>query len=385
MQIQQALSSVALAVVPVAIAAVLWRRRGPQASVPSFTAAATMGVAALLAIACSLLEGVLWGWTGLSLEAAGGDASEALLSMFLFAAPLEEGAKVLAIWPLYRAHRIEDPRSGLILGVAAGLGFAAAEGSWLVATSQDGFLIVRCLVGLPAHVLCAAVWGPTLGARLPSGWFSKSWVLAMLLHGLCDHLTFGRGPGVIVLTGPLLLTLGAIAYGVFRKAAQHQAALDASLGAGEEIDWDELAEPHSIREVWLALQPKRHGLTMRWVALSAAVTAGVALSALALGLYLGNAMGLDFASADETDIRSNGPLLFLATAVGLAFPTSGYLVARATGAQSAMEAGTGAALAVLGAVLMLSVTTPIAAIFTLALAPVAFALASAGAWFALGR
>ena len=115
------------------------------------------------------------------------------------------------------------------------------------------------------------------------------------------------------------------------------------------------------------------------------MTAGVALSALALGLYLGNAIGLDFASADETDIRSNGPLLFLATAVGLAFPTSGYLVARATGAQSAMEAGVGAALAVLGAVLMLSVTTPIAAIFTLALAPIAFALASVGAWFALGR
>jgi len=84
-------------------------------------------------------------------------------------------------------------------------------------------------------------------------------------------------------------------------------------------------------------------------------------------------------------VSSNGPLVFLAAAVGLAFPVAGYLVARASGTRSVLEPGLGAALAVVGAVLFLSVTTPIAAIFALALTPIAFVLASGGAWLGIGR
>jgi hypothetical protein len=120
---------------------------------------------------------------------------------------------------------------------------------------------------------------------------------------------------------------------------------------------------------------------LHWIALGILVTAGLGLCALGLGIYAGHAMGLDFAAADEADVRSNGPLLFLATAVGAAFPVSGYLVAKASGTPSVLEPALGAALAVLGGVLFLSVTTPIAAVFALALAPIAFLLASAGAWF----
>ena len=47
--------------------------------------------------------------------------------------------------------------------------------------------------------------------------------------------------------------------------------------------------------------------------------------------------------------------------------------------------GLGAALAVFGGVVFLSLTTPVAAIFALALAPIAFVLASGGAWFGIAR
>ena len=80
-----------------------------------------------------------------------------------------------------------------------------------------------------------------------------------------------------------------------------------------------------------------------------------------------------------------GPLFLLASAVGSAFPVAGYLVARASGTRSVLEPALGAALTVLGCVLFLSVTTPIAAIFALALAPIAFVLASIGAWFGIVR
>src|SRR5690606_13340086 len=104
-------------------------------------------------------------------------------------------------------------------------------------------------------------------------------------------------------------------------------------------------------------------LMLHWIVIGTLVTAGVGLFALALALYVGHAMGLDFAAADEADVRSNGPLLFLATAFGSAFPVAGYLVARASGTHSVLEPALGAALAVLGGVLFLSVTTPIAAVF----------------------
>jgi hypothetical protein len=178
-----------------------------------------------------------------------------------------------------------------------------------------------------------------------------------------------------------------LAYAFARRAAARQAALAPVIGARSRRgrspgSW---SEPPSVREMWRLLQPKQEPLMFQWIGLGTLVTAGVGLCALATALYAGHAIGLDFATADEADVRSNGPLLFLATAVGSAFPIAGYLVARASGTRSVLEPALGAALAVLGGVLFLSVTTPIAAVFALALAPIAFVLACGGAWFGIVR
>lgn len=339
----------------------------------------------LLGLLAQFAQSALLTWTGLSSETESGHYSEGLLSSFLFTAPLEEGAKVLALWPLYRARKIQHPLAGLGLAACTAAGFAAAETFWRVQTDPELWTIARCLLAVPSHFLCAALWGATLGTLTPGGWFSLSWLCGMLLHGLSDHFAFGRGLGLLALVVPLMLTQAAVAYAVTRKALRHQAELDSALESLDETALSDWAEPASVREVWAALAPRPRRLHLPWVAVGVLVTTGTGLVALALSLYAGRAIGLDFSLLDEENVRSNGPLLLLASALGCAFPLAGYLVAKASSSQSVFEPALGAALAVLAAVLLLSFTTPIAAVVALALAPVAFVLASGGAWFGLDR
>jgi RsiW-degrading membrane proteinase PrsW (M82 family) len=409
------LLGLSLGLAPLLLVALLWRRVRAARDIPLARVLAVGAAAAVLAVGCQFAETALWRWTGLSLVALPGKESEALLAMFLFAAPLEEGAKVLSIWPLYSARRILEIRQGIVLSAVAGLGFAAGKTSAAVALGMlpsdtlaaetlatgslalgglggsgvDGLTLLRCVLALAPHVLSAVLWGATLGVRAKTGWFALAWTIATVLRGLFDHIVFGRGPGVLVLALPLLLTLLALAYAAARRAiAQEAARRPASVRPASDRPrssrpgW---SEPPSLREIWQALEPRHAPLMLHWIALGTLVTAGVGLVALAGALYAGHWLGLDFAAADEADVSSNGPLVFLAAAVGLAFPVAGYLVARASGTRSVLEPALGAALAVLVAVLFLSVTTPIAAIFALALTPIAFVLASGGAWLGIGR
>jgi RsiW-degrading membrane proteinase PrsW (M82 family) len=378
-----------IGLLPLIAAALLWRRSRATRDIPTLRAVAVAAGAFVLSWGCQLAERALWEWTGLTLSAEAGKEVEALLAMLLFAAPLEEGAKVLSIWPLYSARRLLRTRHAIVLSALAGLGFAAGEASSSVLFGHGvGLLLVRSSIAIPAHVVCAVIWGSTLGAGAKTSWFALAWGAATLLHGLFDHIVFGRGPGVMVLALPLLMTSCALAYVIARKAVSREALLAPAPYTGQERSRSIAAgwsEPPSIRQVWQALQPKQEPLMLHWIVLGTLVTAGLGLVALGVALYAGHALGLDFAAANEADVRSNGPLVFLASAVGLAFPIAGYLVARASGTRSVLEPALGASLAVLGGVLFLSVTTPIAAVVALALAPVAFVLASGGAWFGMGH
>lgn len=373
------------ALIPLALGYGLWSRPKLQSGTPPARAAAVATAALILGLGTQVAQAALLAWTGLDSPAEGGQYSDALLSTFLFTAPLDEGAKVLALWPLYRARKIQHPLQGIALAVCAAAGFAAAETFWQATSGTAQWATARSLVALPSHFLCAALWGATLGVLTPGGWFSLAWLCGMLLHGLSDHFAFGRGMGVVALALPLVLTQAALAYAMARRALRHQAELDCALESLDESAFDQWTEPASVREVWLALEPQRRRLFLPWVAIGGLVTAGTGLTTLALSLYVGHAIGLDFSLVDEENVRSNGPLLLLAAALGTAFPLAGYLVARASNTKSVLEPALGAAMAVFGAVLLLSFTTPIAAVVALALAPVAFVLASGGAWFGLGR
>lgn len=380
--------SIAVALLPLLASFAAARRWRLTPEIPPSRLVVVVASTLALAWLCEFAELGLWAWTGLSIVATAGQQSEALLAMFLFAAPLEEGAKVLGVWPFYRARRLIDVRHALVFSALAGVGFAAGKASAVVLINEaSSMAVVRALCCIIPHVVSAVAWGATLGVRASTSRFALAWTLATLLRGGFDHIVFGRGPGVMISCLPLLLSLLGLAYVFARRSAARQAAHTPVIGARSRRSrssglW---SEPPSVRQIWRSLQHERQPLMLQWIGLGMLVTAGVGLCALALALYAGHAIGLDFAAADEADVRSNGPLSFLALAVGSAFPISGYLVARASGTRSVLEPALGAALAVFGGVSFLSLTTPVAAIFALALTPIAFVLASGGAWFGIAR
>lgn len=134
-----------------------------------------------------------------------------------------------------------------------------------------------------------------------------------------------------------------------------------------------------------AVARREKPLSLFWIVAAALVTTGVALAAVAAAVYLGHQAGIDFAAADEGDVRGNAPLLLVGAASLLAFPVAGYLIARASGTESVLEPALGAALAIATFSVLLSMATQVALVFSLAVAPVAFALSCIGAWFGMGK
>ena len=79
------------------------------------------------------------------------------------------------------------------------------------------------------------------------------------------------------------------------------------------------------------------------------------------------------------------PLMLLGGAALLAFPIAGYLVARASSTRSVLEPAIAAALAIAGTLILLGLAAPVAVVFAVAFAPVAFGLACGGAWMGIPR
>jgi hypothetical protein len=119
--------------------------------------------------------------------------------------------------------------------------------------------------------------------------------------------------------------------------------------------------------------------------MGALVTTGVALVALIVAVLIGHRIGIDFAAADEGDVRANGPLVLLGASVTSGFPIAGYLVAKASGTRTLIEPAFGAAFSLTGLVVALALAAPVTLVFALPVVPVAIALTCVGAWFGLAR
>lgn len=370
----------ALGALPLLAAFFIWRRLSAERRVPrryAVTMTLGGGVAGALAF---LAERLVLEWTGLSLRASEAGAAGALMVTFLFVAPLGEAAKVLVVWPLFAARELTTRRLGLAYAACAGAGFAAVDAALAMqfAPAGDPLFALRVAAALPAHPFFAGLWGYSLGrGRGGRGrWFSLAWASAVIGHGLLVHIVFGRGAGLLAAALPLLLAMGAVSWVLLREVAPASASRSRRLGA--------LAPP-SLTAMRRALVVSDRPLMLHWIAIGALVTLGVVIAFLVGAVALGHFIGLDFSHADESDLRASGPLVLLGVAGLLAFPFAGYLVARASGAMSVLEPALGSALAIAGAVLLLSVTAPVAVLVALAVAPIAFALACSGAWFGLDR
>ena len=263
----------------------------------------------------------------------------------------------------------------------AAVGFAIVESLVTIwSAPSSGLVLARALLAQPAQLYCAALWGYALGSgRGARGrWFSLAWLLSMVLHAVYDHIVFGRGPALLVLTVPLLAAGTILGWGALKDLGSVRATTsDRGPMSLRRV------EPPSLAMMRKALRRSDRPLLLHWIAVGALVTIGVMLASLSGAVYLGHRVGVDFAMADEADVRSSGPIVLLASAVLLAFPISGYLVARASAATSVLEPAMGAGLAIVAVIAALSITAPISVVFALAVAPIAFALACGGAWIGM--
>ncbi|MBK9001253.1 MAG: PrsW family intramembrane metalloprotease [Myxococcales bacterium] len=367
--------------VPLALAFGIWRRVNRLSHVPRRLTASVVAAAVVAGLVAGWLERAVLGFAELSFDAAKVGTPGALLATFLLAAPLEEGLKVLVIWPLFGMRALRSPRLGLTYAACAGAGFAAGEITSIGLVEQPSMLLaVRLLVGMTAHPFLAGLWGYALGTqRATRGrWFVLAWFAAVALHGLYDHIVFGRGPGVLVLAIPMFLMMTLFGWLALRDVAPTPDSKSSLLLSS-------IPEPPSLGSMRRALVRPDRPLMLHWIAIGALVTLGVVLVALGGAVYVGHVIGIDFALADEADVRSSGPLVLLGAATLFGFPLAGYLVARASSAHSVLEPAMGAGVAIVAAVLLVSLAAPVTAVFGLAVAPLAFALACGGAWFGLVR
>jgi RsiW-degrading membrane proteinase PrsW (M82 family) len=350
----------------------------------------TLGFGA--AVATFLLERRIGAWTGLEMHATEHGTPGSLLLVFAVVAPLREAAKVAAMWPAFRSKHFDEPYDGVVYAGASGLGFATFENAWLLAHAHPAgvFVWVQVLLALPAHLFFAALWGYALGrarqAKIPGAIFPASWLVAVAAHGLYLHLLYGRGSGALVALVPLLLAMTGVALVAardLRRRGDRPSRIPTLGGMVNRLSRTSLSGPlgpPSLRGMERALRRSDGPIALRWVAIGTLVTVGAMVAGFGAVLAFGLRMGIDFSTVDEHDIATTGPAALLAAGILLAFPVSGFLVARASGLRTLLEPALASALAIAISLLALGLAAPLAFVFALAFSPVAWGLACAGAW-----
>jgi hypothetical protein len=191
-----------------------------------------------------------------------------------------------------------------------------------------------------------------------------------VLNGVSYHLLSRRTGGALLTLVPLLLGLLLLAYLGRDSLMPGEATLPLRRSRLVPTFID-------IRE---RLVRRSAPVSLRWVLVGAMVNQGMLLVTLAGAVFLGNYMGVDFASIDATSSASLGPIVFLVIAALLSFPLAGFLVARASGVPTLLEPALASVLSQVGVAVMLGVAAPVALAVLIATAPVALALGCAGAW-----
>lgn len=381
MTVTSLLAALLLAAPPFGLCYLVWRRMERVRLLPRRPAYLMLAGGMVAGMLAAYVEPLALDWMELSFQAGKVGSGAALSAMLLMAAPLEEALKALVVWPLYVRRQLLTARLGLAAAMCAGAGFAAGEAAVLaVHEPLDVLGAVRILVLGPAHLFFAGAWGFALGAGRGGRdrWFPLAWTVAVLLHGLYDHLMLARGPALLWVAVPLLAFMFGAAWVVLRSLAPESDAADASSKLS-------LLSPPSLSDMRRALARKERPLMLHWIALGALVTLGVVIASLAGAIYLGHRLGIDFTLANESDLQASGPLVLLGSAVLFAFPLSGYLIARASAAESVLEPALASGAAIAFVMFMLSVTEPVALVVAVLIAPLAFSLACGGAWFGLDR
>lgn len=379
------LAILAAPVIPYAL--LVWQKRAGKLRV----VLGTFALGAVAYVPTEIIERSLEGWTGLHSQSTATSDLAVLVYAFLVVAPLEQGAKVAAVAPVWRSRYFHEPIDGIVYASAGALGFITAHNAvFLWGADVFGIDAVRALLAVPAHLFFAAAWGYALGRdpqkRVGGRLFNVFWLAATFFNGVYDHLAFARGPTALWATAPILLCIGFVLYVAARDLLRRGAAMDARPPSSTQRFFRSIAPP-SINAMREALRSTDRPVMITWIGFGALVTTGVITASLAGAVAIGHELGIDFASVDRVGARSGAasPLVLLGGAALAAFPIAGYLVARASATRTVLEPAMAAGLAIAGSLILLGLAAPVAVVFAIAFAPIAFGLACAGAWMGLKR
>jgi RsiW-degrading membrane proteinase PrsW (M82 family) len=376
------------AIVPAVLAAWLVYRSDKNREPPRVVIG-TFLFAALLAGGAMFLERKATVFTGLDARVSAAGRAGSLVFLFFFVAPMREALKVAAVWPAFSSKHFDEPYDGVVYAGIAALGFACVENAIVLHDHPVGAIwIARALVSVPAHVFFATTWGYALGrakqAKRPGPIFWGAWLIATVAHGLYEHFVYGRGPGALLGTIPLLLGMGVLAW--FARSDLHQRGDRPSRApTGSRLSRVSflISQPPSLRTVRAALRRADQPIMIRWIVIGAFVTMGAMIAGLAGSIAAGHWFAFDFSAVDERDVATTAPVLLLGSGVLFAFPFSGFLIARASGLPTLLEPALASALALLLVMIALGLAAPIALMFGLAFSPILWGLACFGAW--IGR
>lgn len=343
------------------------------------------GLGALAKVATWAMEVRASAWTGLDVDAQIAGNAGAVLFLFGFAAPVREASKVAAMWIAFRSRWFDEPIDGLVYASSSALGFAMVENALTLRGHPVGWVwVARTAASLPAHVFFACAWGYALGRakviKRPGAIFPAAWVVATAAHGLYAHLVYGRGPGALVGTLPLLLAMGIVTVFAARDLRARAERSSRTSMLLERVSSLYVPGPPSIRSVREAMRREGQPITMRWVLFGALVTLGAMTAGLALSIAFGHWAHVDFSIVDEHDVSTTGPVALLGSGLLAAFPVSGYAIAKASNLPGLLEPALATGLAIGVTLALLGLAAPVALVFALAFSPIAWGLACAGAW-----
>ncbi len=372
-------------VVPaLALLVLLWRTDRNRE--PPLVVLGTYGLGILFGAAAFWVTGKARTAMGLDLSIHAAGQAGALAFVFAIYSPFGEFAKVAATWPAFRSRYFDEPFDGVVYAGSAALGFATLESARILLRHPTGGVwIARALLALPAHLFFAALWGWGLGrakrSREPSKAFPTLFVVAVIGHGFYTHLIYGRGAGAMLAVIPMLLGMAVVAFFVGRDLRKRN-TLDrqSSVTRLSMVGLEAAARP-SIQAFREALRRRERPLMIRWVVMAVFVTFGAMVLGLAASVALGFFAHVDFSVVDERDVSASAPVALFVAGLLAAFPLSGYLIARAASLRGIAEPAAGSAIAILATLVLLGLVAPVALVFALALAPIAFGLSCLGALF----
>jgi RsiW-degrading membrane proteinase PrsW (M82 family) len=377
------------AILPAALFALLVHRTDVRRE-PRWLLVLTFVLGSAAGLVSLLLVSRAAGLTGLDIRVSATGEGGALVFLFLVVAPAQEAGKVAAAWPAFLSKHFDEPYDGVVYAASSALGFAGVENGFVLHAHPVGPIwLARALLSLPAHVFFATLWGYALGrakhSRTRISIFPPAFVVAIVAHGLYAYFVYGRGPGALLAVAPLLAAMGVLAWYLARdlRLRGDPAPPSSSSGGGRLARLSRVAQPPSLSALRSALTRADQPVKVRWVLFGAVVTIGAMLVGIAGGVLAAHLLKIDLSTVDEHEVSSAAPVLFLGIGLLASFPASGWLVARAAGVRTLLEPALACVLALAVTMAGLGFAAPFTVVFALALSPLAWVLACAGAW--MGR